>query len=417
MLRPYRALFARPGALAFSAAGVIARMPMSMVGIAIVLVVSTGYGSYGLAGRVAAAMVITVAVTGPWIARMVDRHGQARVMRPALVTSCVGLVVLSVASAVHAHQAWLYAGAVLAGCGGNIGALVRTRWSHALVDEPRLIHTAFSLESALDELVFVVGPVLATVLATSAMPLLGFLVPCAAVLIGGAWFLAQRRTEPPLSAHAASHRGDSLLRRRGVVPLLVAFIGMGVIFGATDVSTVAFATEEGHRAAAGAVLAVFAAGSMTSGFLYGARHWRVSQARRFATAIVLLAAGVCLFLIVGSLGALAGTMFVVGFAISPSIIAGNGLMADLVPVGRLTEGLSWIGAAITLGNAAGAAVAGSRIDAAGSHGGYLFIVGVGVATVLLVTAAYPALRRAGSHTVDAAAADEAIPEPAPAQET
>jgi len=415
MLRPYRALFARPGALAFSAAGVIARMPMSMVGIAIVLVVSTGYGSYGLAGRVAAAMVITVAVTGPWIARMVDRHGQARVMRPALVTSCVGLVVLSVASAVHAHQAWLYAGAVLAGCGGNIGALVRTRWSHALVDEPRLIHTAFSLESALDELVFVVGPVLATVLATSAMPLLGFLVPCAAVLIGGAWFLAQRRTEPPLSAHAASHRGDSLLRRRGVVPLLVAFIGMGVIFGATDVSTVAFATEEGHRAAAGAVLAVFAAGSMTSGFLYGARHWRVSQARRFATAIVLLAAGVCLFLIVGSLGALAGTMFVVGFAISPSIIAGNGLMADLVPVGRLTEGLSWIGAAITLGNSAGAAVAGSRIDAAGSHGGYLFIVGVGVATVLLVTAAYPALRRAGSRAVDAAVA-ASIPQPAAAED-
>jgi predicted MFS family arabinose efflux permease len=330
-------------------------------------------------------------------------------MRVALATSCVGLVVLSVASAAHAHQAWLYAGAVLAGCGGNIGALVRTRWTHVLTEEPRLVHTAFSLESALDELVFVVGPVLATALATSAAPQLGFLVPCAAVLGGGAWFVAQRRTEPPLAVHPAGHRGGSILRRRGVVLLLLAFVGMGVIFGACDVSTVAFATEQGHKAAAGAVLAVFAAGSMTSGFLYGARHWRVSQARRFATAIVLLAVGVCLFLLVGSLGALAGTMFVVGFAISPSIIAGNGLMAELVPPGRLTEGLTWVGTAITLGNSAGAAVAGTRIDAEGSHGGYRFIVGVGVAVVLLVVLSYRGLRRAGG-----GAADDEVAEPLPA---
>jgi MFS family permease len=394
VLRPYRDLFARPGALAFSAAGVIARVPMSMVGIAVVLVVSTRYGSYGLAGRVSAVVVVTAAVTGPWIARMVDRHGQGRVLRPALATSCAGLVVLAVGPAAGVHPAWLYAGAVLAGCGGNVGALVRARWSHVLADEPRLVHTAYSLESALDELVFVVGPVAATALATSRAPQLGLLVPCAAVLAGGAWFVAQRGTEPPVASRQRGHRGGSVLRLPGVACLLLAFVGTGVIFGATDVSTVAFATEQGHKGAAGAVLAVFAAGSMTAGLLYGARHWRGAQVRRFATAIVLLALGACLFLVVRSLGALAATMFVVGLAISPSIIAGNGLMQELVPPGRLTEGLTWVGTAINIGASVGASVGGSRIDAAGSHGGYLFIVAVAAAVVAVVALGYRGMRRA-----------------------
>ncbi|HEY0119315.1 MAG TPA: MFS transporter [Cellulomonas sp.] len=406
MARPYREIFARPGARAFCAAGVVARLPMSMVGIAIILIVSGQYGSYALAGRVSAALVVTSALTAPQIARLVDQHGQARVMRPAVVVGSAGLATLAVAVATHANPAWLYAGAVLAGCGGNFGALVRARWSCVLAGEPRLVHTAYSLESALDELVFVVGPVLATALATSGLPQLGLLVPLAAVLTGGAWFVAQRHTEPPATARVPGRRGGSVLRMRGVALLLVLFVGMGAIFSATDVSTVAFATEQGHKGAAGLVLAAFALGSMTAGLLYGARHWRTSQARRFATGIVVLALGVCLFLLVGNLVSLAATMFVVGFAISPSIIAGNGLMAQLVPAGRLTEGLTWIATAINVGVSLGAAAAGSRVDAAGSHGGYLLIVGVAAVVVVLTLLAYPGMRRAGRP----AAHDE---EPAP----
>lgn len=398
MLGPYRELFARSGALKFSGAGVIARLPMSIVGIAVVLVVSAEYGTYGLAGRVSAALVLTAAIVAPWIARMVDRHGQRRVMRPALAIGGAGLVVLGLGTAAHVAPVWLYVGAVLAGCGGNVGALVRARWSHVLADEPYLIHTAYSLESALDELVYVIGPVLATALATGATPQLGFAVPLVALAGGGAWFIAQRRTEPPVVPRApvtSERRGRGVLRMPGVALLLVAFLGMGMIFGATDVSTVAFATEQGHKSAAGAVLAVFAAGSMTAGFLYGTRHWRASAARRFATGTVLLAAGVCLFLLVRSLGALAGTMFVVGLAISPSIIAGNALMQELVPPGRLTEALTWIATAINIGASAGTSIAGSRVDAAGSHGGFWLLVGAAVATLALVGLGYPRLRRAG----------------------
>jgi hypothetical protein len=74
MLQPYRDVLTRPGALAFSATGVLARLPMSMVGIGIVLMVSSIYGSYGLAGRVSAVYVIAQAICSPQLARLVDRH-------------------------------------------------------------------------------------------------------------------------------------------------------------------------------------------------------------------------------------------------------------------------------------------------------------------------------------------------------
>lgn len=400
MLQPYRDVLARPGAPAFSAAAAVARLPMSMVGISIVLLVSSLYGSYGLAGRVVAVLVVATAVAGPQVARLVDRFGQARVMRPVLAVSVAGMGILTAGVATRANPAWLYAGAALTGFGGAFGSLVRARWTHMLADSPTRLHTAYSLESAIDELIFVVGPVLATVLATSAWPQAGLAVPLLAALAGGWWLLSQRRTEPPAAPAGTPRPRGSVLTMPGMALLAVAFVGMGAIFGATDVATVAFAEEQGRRGAAGAVLAVFALGSLLAGLLYGARHWRRPLAQRFALGTVALAAGVCLFLLVGSLAALAAVMFVVGFTISPSIIAGNGLVQLLVPGERLTEGLTWVSTAINVGVSVGSSVAGARVDAAGSHGGYLVVVAAGATVTALTLLAYRGLRSASRRAHD-----------------
>src|SRR3954447_8878485 len=90
MLSPYRDVLTRPGALAFSGSGVLARLPMSMVGIGIVLMVSTLYGSYGLAGRVSAVYVVAQALCSPQLARLVDRHGQSRAGRARAALAAAG---------------------------------------------------------------------------------------------------------------------------------------------------------------------------------------------------------------------------------------------------------------------------------------------------------------------------------------
>ena len=399
MLRPYREVLSRPGALAFSMTGLVARLPISMVGIGIVLMISALTGSYGLAGRVSAVYVIANAVCGPRIARLVDRHGQARVMRPAIAVATLGLLALVLVAVGGAHPGWLYVTAVLAGApAGSFGALVRARWSYVLAD-PRQVHTAYSLESALDELVFVVGPVLATVLATSVAPAAGLVVPLVAAVVGGYLFLSLRATEPPArpvqrdTPDAEPRR--AVMRARGMVVLALVFVGVGAIFGATDVSTVAFAEERGAKGTAGFVLAAFAMGSLIAGLGYGARHWVSPLWRRFVISVVALAVGASLFLTVTSIPVLAAVMFVTGFAIAPTLINGNGLVQQLVTPAQLTEGLTWVTTALGAGVSIGSSVAGVLVDRTGAHGGFGVVV-VAAGAAVLVTLLSAGVLRADS---------------------
>ena len=392
MLRPYREILAHPGALAFSATGVLARMPMSMVGIGIVLAVSDIYGSYGLAGQVTAVYVVAHAVCSPQIARLVDRHGQARVMRPAITVAAAGLVALIVIAAMAGSPWLLRAAAGLTGATiGSVGALVRARWSHALRD-PGELHTAYSLESALDELVFIVGPVLATVLATGVTPTAGLVLPVIALLVGGMMLFAQSATEPPIARRDPLVRHRHVLRSGGMVVVVVVFVAVGSIFGSTDVATVAFAEEHGAKSAAGVVLAIFAAGSMLAGLGYGARSWLSPLWKRFVVGVAALAVGVSLFLFVTSLPVLAAVMFVTGFSIAPTLVTGNGLVQQFVPRGQLTEGLTWVGTALGVGVSAGASVGGALIDRLGAHGGFMVVLGSAALAVVAALAALPTLR-------------------------
>ena len=388
---------------------------MSMVGIGTVLMIQGYTGSYAMAGRVSAVLVVAQALGSPQVARFVDRLGQRRVLLPALAVTTAGLLGLVGAAAAGAPEPVLWVLAVVAGLSqGSYGSYVRARWTHA-VPEPRRLHTAFSFESAVDELVYIVGPVLATMLATAVVPPAGLLVAAVAGGVGGLAFLLQRRTEPPVRRHDDASPGDrpdgegpdggpavDAVRRRGprtailfpgMPALALVFLAMGTIFGAVDVATVAFATERGERGAAGLVLAAFALGSLVAGLTYGAMHWTSAPSTRFVVGTGVLAAGVSLFFTAGSLPALAVVMCVTGFAIAPTIINGNAMVQELVPGHRLTEGLAWVGTSIGAGSALGSWVAGARIDAVGSGGGFLVAMVAGWVCVLLGVAALPTLRR------------------------
>ncbi|MFI2754012.1 MFS transporter [Cellulomonas sp. P22] len=413
MLSPYRKILSRPGALAFSSSGVIARLPMSMAGIGIVLMVEALYHSYGLAGRVSAVYVLAQAICSPQLARLVDRHGQARIMRPAILVASFGLTGLVTAASLGAPTPWLYVTAALTGATiGSFGALVRARWSNVL-SSPRDLHTAYSLESVLDELVFVVGPVLATMLAANASPQAALVVPVVGMIVGGFWFLGLRSSQPaPNPRPAGQTRTRSVLRAGGMVVLAVVFATLGAVFGATDVATVAFADEHGRPDLAGVVLAVFALGSLISGLLYGLRHWTTALWKRFVIGTVGLAIGASLFVLVDSLAMLAIVMFVAGFTISPTLVNGNGLVQHFVPRERLTEGLTWVGTALGVGVSVGASVAGMAIDTQGSQGGFAVVVGAAVLTVLAGVGSIRVLRAGTTdlltHDVED---DEVEPEP------
>lgn len=390
---PYAAVLRTPGAAKFSAAAVLARLPMSMLGIGTVLMVESLYDSYALAGRVSAVLILAQALVSPQVARVVDRYGQRRVMFPLVFLAALGLGGLIATGVMRGPEWLLYVTAVVAGgASGSYGSFVRARWSHALSD-PKALHTAYSLESALDEFVFVVGPAVVTILATSVAPPAGLAVPLIAAFVGGWWFLAQRATEPPVSVPVEGERTTSAMRQAGMIPLVVVFISMGVVLGGVDVATIAFAEEKGVPGMAGIILAIFALGSLTSGLAYGARHWVSPLWRRFVIGVVLLAVGTSLFSFAHTIPTLAAIMFVAGFAIAPTLINGNALVQNLVRPAQLTEGLAWVGTSLGIGVSIGASLTGSRVDAAGAVGGFHVVMAGGALSVVVTLISLRSLRK------------------------
>lgn len=393
-----------PGALSFSAAGLIARFPMSMVGISTILAVQTVYGSYSAAGTVAAANIICAAVCAPLLARLVDAHGQARIMVPALSLSACALLGLIVATQTRSPLWILIVFSALAGgLVGSMGSLVRSRWTVVLT-KPEEVHTAFSLEAALDEVVFIVGPVLATALSTS--PVLPATSGWAAALVlqlcGGLWFLSQRSTEPPHRragttperSRAAAPR--PVLRYGAVTAVAIVFLFSGSMFGANDVAAVAFATELGQKSFAGFVLAGWSVGSLAAALVYGMRAWGWPLWKQFLAGILGLAVGASTLMAAPDLLILMVLMALTGMALAPTLTTGNNIVQVTVAPSQLTEGLAWVNTALNVGVSLGSMVAGYVIDAAGSKGGYLLVATMGWVSVLAALAALRPLQQARS---------------------
>ena len=94
MPNAYVELLRTPGGPAFSAAAFIARLPISMYGIGIVLLVEGETGRYGVAGGVAATFILAAAFGQPLLSRRIDRLGQARAAFPLLAVHVVAMAAM-----------------------------------------------------------------------------------------------------------------------------------------------------------------------------------------------------------------------------------------------------------------------------------------------------------------------------------
>jgi MFS family permease len=383
-LRPYAEIFKVPGAWRFSAAGVIGRMPMSMFGLGTVLLISSITGKYGVAGAVSATGALGYALSAPRVARLVDSHGQRRMLLPLVTVFAVSTVALIIAVQLRAPT-WVYfvAGALAGTTMPSLGTMVRARWSVLLAGTPRL-HTAFSFESVADELCFIIGPAAVTLLATQVHPASGVGVAAALCLGGTLWFVAERSTEPtpsrPVSAAAPSPTGPAA---PGLIVLVPIYLFLGMMFVSIDLSTVAFAQHFGHKPLAGFILGTYAFGSATGGLWYGSRHWRSPGENRFALTLCLTVAGMATFWAMPNLIALTCVIYLCGMTIAPTLITGFSLLEEQAQPARRTEAMSWLSSGIAVGVAAGASVVGFILDAHGARAGYLFAAACGVVSAAI----------------------------------
>jgi predicted MFS family arabinose efflux permease len=365
----------------FSVAGVLARLPIAMMGIGIVLLVTDHTGSYGAAGRLTAVYVIGNAVGALPIARLVDSIGQRVVLLPAGLVSAASLALFIVAVTEDWSPLVQYAAAALAGTTfPNVGSAVRARWAHA-VDDRDTLETAFAWEAVADETVFILGPTLVTVLAAASSPVTALVLAVTALLSGTIWLTSQRRTEPPvLTAEDEAARGPArAMPWFALVPLVAVAFLLGTMFGGAEVATIALADQQDRPAMAGVILALWALGSLVAGLVTGALDFRRSAAGRLRGGLLGLAVLMSPTPFVADLVGMGALLLFAGLAIAPTLIAATSWIESLVPPHRLNEGLAVFHTALVVGVAPGAAVTGAAVDRYGASSAYWVPAGAAIA--------------------------------------
>ena len=384
----YGAVLRGHGTAAPLVASLVGRLSLGTTSLALLLLVRDSSGSYAVAGVVSGAYALSFGVLGPALARRADRTGPVRALRVTAGVHPVLLVVVVVVAQADAPLPVLLAPTVLAGATvPPLGPVMRALWAAVL--DSRALPAAYSLESVVVELCFVLGPLLVsglTLLVGPSAPVLA-----SAVLAGsGALWLsctAQVRAVRPHASRAAGRFGA--LASPAVRALLLTVVGVGATFGAVEVAVPAFVEQEGGRAASGGVLlAVWSAGSIVGGLVYGGLQLRASHRSQLPVLVTALAVGAGLPLLATGTPSMGLALFVFGLTIAPFSACNSVLLGQAAPAGTVTEAFAWNTSSIFGGAALASGVAGVLVESSGPTAALLTTAGAGVLALLASGAAW-----------------------------
>jgi predicted MFS family arabinose efflux permease len=332
----------------------VGRLPLAAAPLALLLYARQSV-SLAVAGIVVAVFTAGMAVGAPFLARSVDRHRQPPVLYGSASLSAVGYLIAALS---NGRPALLLTGAALAGLGTPpLEACLRALWPHLV--PPADITAAYALDIALQEVIFVCGPLVALAAVATAGPAAGLLT-AATLQLGGVAVFAQAPVVRGWRGTPAHRHWAGPLRVPRLTVLVLGVVCTGAAVGSIPVVLTGYAEAAGDRSLTGWLLAGQAMGALAGGLLYT----RARPGGRFR--LPVLAAGFALgyvpLLLVPAPGWMALLQAISGFGLPPLLTACF-LTADrLAPPGTAVEAFAWIFTAFTVGSATGAAVAGPLTD-------------------------------------------------------
>ncbi|MFC0435084.1 MFS transporter [Kutzneria buriramensis] len=390
-MRKYLHCLAQPHALSLLSSNFFGRLPNGMSALAIVLFLRAHDVPYAEVGTAAALYGLCSAVGGPVLGRIVDQRGQLVTLLSGAIGSGLGFVLLAVLGADSLPMALI--GVALAGfLMPPLEPALRSMWSSVLPDEST-VEVAYALDTALQNILFVAGPLMVVGLAALTSTTAALLVIGTLGIAGAATFVSIR----PVRAWRGEPRARDwagALRSRLLLMVLLGMMCIGGVVGVLNVATVAYAEQAGLPGFSGVLLGAFSFGSLIGGLGYGARNWSGDPLRRMVFLVLGLA--VCTWPLVFMLGA-AGTvalMAVAGFGLAPVLTCGFVLIGKIAPRGTVTEAFAWVTAVFLGGSAIGSAIVGSVLPVGGLRGAFV-VAGLAATAgflVVLVAASVPALR-------------------------
>ncbi len=363
-MRRYLEVWGLPGARRLIVAGIIGRLPIAMVPLAILLLVEARTGSYGLAGITAGIYAVSTAAVAPVFGRTADRFGPRPVLLGTGVAYPVLLLTLLAAIELDAPLWTVYLTAAAAGMAVPLlSSSLRMFWMQLSEGDEGLRQSAYALESVAVEGVFVGGPVVVAGFVAFAAPDLA-LVTAATLAFVGTIAVALSGPAKRWRRHpdSAATTGVGPLGSPGMVVLLTACAALMFAFGVVEVAVPAYADGRDSTAMSGFLLAAWALGSGIGGIWFGAQKFALSLPAQLRWALLAVAVGLAPLAFAGDPWILGGLLFFGGSAIAPTMTVQNGLVANLAPAGSTTEAFTWF-TTVTFGSSAmGAAVGGLVVD-------------------------------------------------------
>ncbi len=384
--------------------GLLAKLPLAMGQLGVLLLVADRTGSYGTGGLAAAAIGLGSALGAPVAGALADRFGQRAVLVVGGVVYAAGMAGVVAATETGAGTPWLLGSAAAAGLfAPQIGPLARVRWV-ALVkrapvhDRSRRLTEAFAVESATDEISFVAGPALVGVLATAAGPQVGPLVTAAlslTVVVAFGLHPTAALVHPRAARSAEGQRRGRVPLPRGVViaTLLLAGSLLGLVFGGTQVGVTSLAAGLGRPGTAGLVYALLGVGSALAGLASAGLPARFGLADRLVAFAAALAVLSLPLLLVGSIRWAAAAVLLLGCAVAPYLIVLYALVERATPFERAATVMTMLSSAVIVGYAAGSSGAGLLADAGGHRAALAVPVAAGWCALLLALVARGRLGR------------------------
>lgn len=378
------------------ATSLVARLPLAMTGLAIVLRVSRASGSYGEAGAITAIYVVAGAIGSPVWGRLADRSGRRLILVVTALASAVGLLALS---AVPVHNTWEMSGvALLAGAGEPpVSAAVRSLW-------PRLVQggtsdALYAIDSTLQELTFVAGPAL--------VALLGTVSGTAAPLVASAIFSLVGTLAVAL--HPAVSAPGLRLARTGSAHSAALFslvlVGLLLVFGCAmvQIGVVGFATAHKAPGQSGLLLAVWSLGAITGGLCVGTRVNAAGEAGLMG-ALGASGAGLLLVIAAPDIALLYPLIFLAGLGLVPALGAMYNLAGKLAPAAGAVEAFGWLSGGTQTGIAGGSALGGVVLQHFGTRTTFAVAAVIVFASAAVILMAKGQLAQARLRAAAAAAA-------------
>ncbi|GAA1940990.1 MFS transporter [Microbacterium aoyamense] len=381
----YRELLRTPGVGRIIAAQLTARFPNGMTSLAILLHIEHVTGSYGSAGLVLAATSIGQAIAGPVTSRWMGRWGMRRVLTITLAIcalSITGIALLSLPL-----PAYMALGLVAGLSTPPVQSAVRTIYPKMVTSKQ--LTPLFSLDASLQEIIWIVAPVLITFVATQVGTVPALLLIVVILIGGGAWFILS--PEVGRVRIPRSRRGIGKVLTKAPV-LLATVVGFLLIGACSAVEAGVVATFDHGGLEAGLVLAVFSVGSLAGGLVSGRipiSRW--AMARRLAIVTV----GLALTMVSLNVWWLGGTLVLAGIGIAPALAVLFAMTSASVKFSDTAEAFGWVGTGQLIGAAAGSATAGFLIDDIGAAGAYFAataFAAVGLLVAIVFVRGFPDLR-------------------------